>query len=74
MVEQVSPYIGEWIEISNLSLSCNLLAVSPYIGEWIEINGNIIPGVLIGVSPYIGEWIEMTIYFTVAPDKLSHLT
>ena len=34
---QVSPYIGEWIEIIVDKLVCVGLVVSPYIGEWIEI-------------------------------------
>ena len=40
IVIEVSPYIGEWIEIL---LHCTYplrLPVSPYIGEWIEIAPN----------------------------------
>ena len=34
----VSPYIGEWIEISYNSQQEFDDFVSPYIGEWIEIS------------------------------------
>ena len=34
----VSPYIGEWIEISEILISHLFCLVSPYIGEWIEID------------------------------------
>ena len=34
---KVSPYIGEWIEISGASGADEPRLVSPYIGEWIEI-------------------------------------
>ena len=34
---EVSPYIGEWIEIIALFACLGIGFVSPYIGEWIEI-------------------------------------
>ena len=59
MSKPVSPYIGEWIEMSKVCSSANSLIVSPYIGEWIEIIWQSkSPGRGL-VSPYIGEWIEI---------------
>ena len=34
----VSPYTGEWIEISRNNLEHAVRIVSPYTGEWIEIS------------------------------------
>ena len=34
---QVSPYTGEWIEISPPKVINSAVTVSPYTGEWIEI-------------------------------------
>ena len=36
-LSNVSPYRGEWIEISIVSECTMIMSVSPYIGEWIEI-------------------------------------
>ncbi|EOT40994.1 hypothetical protein OMW_01273, partial [Enterococcus columbae DSM 7374 = ATCC 51263] len=33
----VSPYTGEWIEITDLTVTYSAGLVSPYTGEWIEI-------------------------------------
>ena len=33
----VSPYTGEWIEISTIDNNSFNCKVSPYTGEWIEI-------------------------------------
>ena len=35
---EVSPYIGEWIEIGADGVKKMKNHVSPYIGEWIEIS------------------------------------
>ena len=59
--KDVSPYIGEWIEITALSACAFADNVSPYIGEWIEIIFDYRTLKSNNVSPYIGEWIEILI-------------
>ena len=55
----VSPYAGEWIEISIIIISYQIDIVSPYAGEWIEIAEYCLWIFAVRVSPYAGEWIEM---------------
>ena len=64
----VSPYIGEWIEISSDNSSINSDKVSPYIGEWIEIRKRASRSNEMKVSPYIGEWIEILATSMICPN------
>ena len=60
---RVSPYTGEWIEISSEPAPSEMPAsVSPYTGEWIEISANSLSVFCLPVvSPYTGEWIEIAL-------------
>ncbi len=35
--KNVSPFMGEWIEIINKTTADEFVDVSPFMGEWIEI-------------------------------------
>ena len=70
----VSPYIGEWIEITYPVGIVLTILVSPYIGEWIEILVLSLCSCTIYVSPYIGEWIEIQVSELKNDLVTSHLT
>ena len=73
-MSSVSPYIGEWIEISTCSNPQYIVFVSPYIGEWIEITGFRWLYSLHSVSPYIGEWIEINAIVVLETMLITGLT
>ena len=35
-VDRVAPYVGAWIETSNLNWIISVCNVAPYVGAWIE--------------------------------------
>ena len=60
--EQVTPYIGVWIEIPKLRIAPVTWNVTPYIGVWIEIDIKYLNPAKLLVTPYIGVWIEIYYY------------
>ena len=55
----VAPFVGVWIEMSDLISFFNSAIVAPFVGVWIEIItfaplfcGN-------HVAPFVGVWIEI---------------
>ncbi len=59
--EQVTPYVGVWIEIElEHSKKEGGFNVTPYVGVWIEIALACCAIFFASVTPYVGVWIEIT--------------
>ena len=56
----VAPFVGVWIEITVVQISCIATNVAPFVGVWIEIhrNGTSMPPII--VAPFVGVWIEIS--------------
>ena len=62
-LDNVTPYAGVWIEISNLEIPADSKSVTPYAGVWIEII--VTRSYLVKclyVTPYAGVWIEIFLF------------
>ncbi len=59
IVFRVTPYVGVWIEISDLLSCLGRTKVTPYVGVWIEINSIQRKLGMNTVTPYVGVWIEI---------------
>ena len=55
---KVAPYVGAWIETSNLMILLTVHHVAPYVGAWIETDFTSWCRVHSYVAPYVGAWIE----------------
>ena len=56
--QQVTPYVGVWIE-TRVGLDCTIRnQVTPYVGVWIETSPDGYLRVRVDVTPYVGVWIE----------------
>ena len=56
----VVPYVGTWIEITNINLFETVVFVVPYVGTWIEISFGRRTSITKKVVPYVGTWIEIS--------------
>ena len=54
----VAPYVGAWIETSDIMAAKGGKIVAPYVGAWIETKVNVCTHNDIPVAPYVGAWIE----------------
>ena len=55
---QVTPFVGVWIETRQQSARKHLGLVTPFVGVWIETLG-LYNGILYTVvTPFVGVWIE----------------
>ncbi len=61
---RVAPFMGAWIEISNMISSAKFFSkVAPFTGAWIEINLALFRiEVLYEVAPFTGAWIEISVW------------
>ncbi len=55
----VTPCVGVWIEIADVSADCAETLVTPCVGVWIEIHLSVIPFMPLAVTPCVGVWIEI---------------
>ena len=56
--DDVTPYVGVWIETQILDLTDKKLGVTPYVGVWIETRNTHPISHRYQVTPYVGVWIE----------------
>ena len=56
--ENVTPFVGVWIETSVLLLCPNCLKVTPFVGVWIETLMITDAAFASNVTPFVGVWIE----------------
>ena len=56
--EEVTPYVGVWIETAKGGLTELTLSVTPYVGVWIETSPIHLSQYIVLVTPYVGVWIE----------------
>ena len=54
----VTPYVGVWIETSDVEREEVTAYVTPYVGVWIETPGLVGRRCYRKVTPYVGVWIE----------------
>ena len=57
--DNVTPFMGVWIEIQ---LNCDFSAtaiVTPFMGVWIEIIFGSLAQLVRAVTPFMGVWIEI---------------
>ncbi len=59
--EQVTPFAGVWIEMSNAFLQSMFTVVTPFAGVWIEIQIFLKQSPAVRVTPFAGVWIEIYI-------------
>ena len=54
----VTPYVGVWIETTYARYRSLSIGVTPYVGVWIETTSVRARGQRTIVTPYVGVWIE----------------
>ena len=71
--QNVTPYVGVWIETLPASRKSTRNVVTPYVGVWIETD--IVDGVSypLSVTPYVGVWIETTMVHRLKSTRVSLL-
>ena len=71
---RVVPYVGTWIEISQIITKCHRKVVVPYVGTWIEMFAGGADNITVDVVPYVGTWIEMWIHILLKANYKSFPT
>ena len=69
---RVTPLVGVWIEISNISQTLQTESVTPLVGVWIEITHRATTTQQCPVTPLVGVWIEMNFYKWAINHEYSH--
>ena len=68
----VTPFVGVWIETTQLGCYVETVGVTPFVGVWIETRKRRHTSVIFIVTPFVGVWIETTIIFFNNPIRKSH--
>ena len=55
--DDVTPFVGVWIETTRLSPRCSGAMVTPFVGVWIETTYQKTVGDYQAVTPFVGVWI-----------------
>ena len=61
-IEDVTPYVGVWIETNTPPLMRYGGPVTPYVGVWIETIADGLEQIVFQVTPYVGVWIETRVF------------
>ena len=56
--EEVTPFVGVWIETRRLNLHYQRPGVTPFVGVWIETSCAPACQSAYKVTPFVGVWIE----------------
>ena len=64
---RVTPLVGVWIEIRNISVIDPTKAVTPLVGVWIEISALKVVVTVLEVTPLVGVWIEIFLASSTSP-------
>ena len=59
MAKIVTPFMGVWIEITNIYTRVSVDDVTPFMGVWIEMMHKNRETSLGQVTPFMGVWIEI---------------
>ena len=70
--EDVTPYVGVWIETIYTKEVCVNGSVTPYVGVWIETVQAYKDKWDENVTPYVGVWIETVIDGDVKHRRAGH--
>ena len=54
----VAPFMGAWIETSNVDTFRRINHVAPFMGAWIETTMELAGESAPRVAPFMGAWIE----------------
>ncbi len=57
--QNVTPFVGVWIEIIFYCFCDHGITVTPFVGVWIEINIETYISAPSNVTPFVGVWIEI---------------
>ena len=55
---QVTPFVGVWIETQSSPAMQRRLEVTPFVGVWIETCAKTAQNNTVYVTPFVGVWIE----------------
>ena len=72
VVNQVTPFVGVWIETSALKRFCSCIIVTPFVGVWIETRKVCASMRILSVTPFVGVWIETYYGFPDAFELCCH--
>ena len=64
--QEVTPFVGVWIETQAYCCRVNQIQVTPFVGVWIETCSGASPSSSgCAVTPFVGVWIETWLRFTM---------